>query len=67
MPRKATAPVLTLVQHATPAPHYRPQTTSDTYLLKALGYGDPVTAAQYERVRQAALDKGIVLSVRPTP
>lgn len=66
MPRKAAAPVLTLLTQPTQPVTYRPAQAGDTYLLRALKFGDPVTAAQYERLRQAALDKGIVLNVRST-
>lgn len=61
---KAAAPVLTLLQHESPARHFRPAATSDTYLLKALKFGAPVSAAQYEALRHAALDKGFVLHVK---
>lgn len=64
MRRKPAAPVLTLLQHDQPARHYRPLAPSDTYLLKSLGFGDPVTEAQYQNLRQAALDKGMVIHVR---
>lgn len=66
MPRKATAPVLRLEAQGPrdqPATGYRPADSASTYLLRALKFGDPVTAGQYERLRQAALNRGIVLSV----
>ena len=63
MPKKQSAPVLTLLQQGNPPTGYAHQATSDLYLLRALKFGTPVSPAQFPALRQAALDKGIVLHV----